>query len=216
MKGYWENLRPIERRLVVGVLALFFLVVNFLFVIPHFSDLGYMQRRKDDAERTLGKFRAEIDQTQTYSNLVWKLERGGGAAVPQEDQSYQFQSAVNDQVGRSGVHFTSQGTGTIRTQTNTFFLEKVQTIGVAGGESQMVDFLYGLGSGSSLIRVRDLALRPDQPHHELNASVQIVASFQKKVLAKPAASTAQPASSRPSTPGRAEPPLAKTVSPTTK
>ena len=50
MKGYWENLRPFEKRVVVGVGALFFVVLNFLFVFPHFSDLNAMHYRKEEAK----------------------------------------------------------------------------------------------------------------------------------------------------------------------
>ena len=152
----------------------------------------------------------------TYERQVRELEGAGGAAVPQEDQAFTFQSTVNSEVGRSGVHFTSVGTGAIRTQTNNaFFIEKVQSLGVAGNEPQMVDFLYGLGSGAS-IRVRDMTLRPDQPRHELSATLQLVASFQKKVPTRPATTGTQPAAGRTAASSRSEPPLAKTANSTTQ
>jgi type II secretory pathway component PulM len=34
MSSYLDNLRPAEKRLVVGVAALVFLVVNYVFVFP--------------------------------------------------------------------------------------------------------------------------------------------------------------------------------------
>jgi hypothetical protein len=216
MKRYWEHLRPFERRMVAGVLTLFFIVLNFLFVFPHFSDLGVMRARKGDAERMLTKYRTEIDQTGNYENQIRKNQGAAGDAVAQEDQAFTFQNTVNSEVGRSGVHFTSVGTGAIRTQTNNaFFIEKVQSLGVAGNESQLVDFLYGLGSGAA-IRVRDMSLRPDQPRHELTANLQLVASFQKKLPVRTTSSGTQPASARPVTSAKSEPPLAKSANPNTQ
>jgi len=66
MKGYWDNLRPFEKRVVVGVGTLFFIVLNFLFVFPHFSDLGAMHYRMEEAQRKLAKFQTEIAQTNLY------------------------------------------------------------------------------------------------------------------------------------------------------
>ena len=84
-------------------------------------------------------------------------------------------------------------TSTSRTTTGTneeFFIRLTQTIGVQSGEPQLVDFLYNLGAGSSLIRVRGLSLRPDPPRQQLVANVTLVASYQKSPPKKPA--TARP------------------------
>ena len=56
-----------------------------------------------------------------------------------------------------------------------------------------MDFLYSLGSGNSLIRVRDLTLRPDPPRQQLSGTVKLVASYQKNPPKK-AAPAASPAS----------------------
>ena len=40
VKKYFAQLRPMERRLAVGVLVVLFLVLNYVFIWPHFSDLG--------------------------------------------------------------------------------------------------------------------------------------------------------------------------------
>ena len=39
------NLRPFEKRLVVVVAVVVFLVINAWIVFPHFSDLGKVQQR---------------------------------------------------------------------------------------------------------------------------------------------------------------------------
>lgn len=183
MKGYWDNLKPFEKRVVAGFSALFFIVLNFLFVIPHFSDLGTVHERMADAQRKLVRYQTEIAKTNVYLAELRKYEREN-ADVPAEDQSLQFANAVNAQAGQSGVHILSNSH--INTQTNQFFLEKSQTLSVQSGEEQLVGFLYNLGSSNSQIRVRDLSVRPDPPRQQLVAQVKLVASYQKRAPARPA------------------------------
>ena len=38
MKKFFAHLRPLERRLAVGVVVVLILVLNFVFIWPHFSD----------------------------------------------------------------------------------------------------------------------------------------------------------------------------------
>ena len=181
--GYWSNLRPFEKRVVVGFGALFFVVLNFLFVIPHFSDLSAVQDRMGDAQRKLARYQNEIDHTNAYLGQLRQFQ-GENSDVPAEEQSMQFANTVNIQAGQSGVHISSAAH--INTQTNQFFLEKTQSLGVQSGEQQLVEFLYNLGSGSSQIRVRDLNVRPDPPRQQLAAQITLVASYQKKNAPRPA------------------------------
>lgn len=183
------NLRPFEKRLVVGVATLLFIVVNVWFVLPHFGDWTRVQSRMEDARAKLGRYQGEIGQMKFYSNEVRRFE-GEGNAVPLEDQALHFSTAVQSQAAASGVGLP--GSGRIQTRTNQFFLEQSQTLNTQSGEPQLVDFLYNLGSGSSLIRVRDLALRPDPQRYALAGNVKLVASYQKKAQPKPTAPAAQP------------------------
>ena len=75
MNGYWNNLRPFEKRVVVGFSALFFVVLNFLFVIPHFSDLTSVHERMANAQRKLARYQAEIAQTNSYVAGLREFER---------------------------------------------------------------------------------------------------------------------------------------------
>ena len=184
--SYWQGLRPFEKRVVVGVGALFFVVLNALFVWPHRSDLAAVNARMVDARQRLTLFENEIAQKPKYERLVHELETEG-LAVPPEEQAFQFNNAINLQAGQSGVRIMSNGR--LATTTNQFFIEKSQNISLQSGESQLVDFLYNLGSGNSLIRVRDLDLRPEPNHHELVANVKLVASYQKKLPSRSTAST---------------------------
>ena len=190
--GYWQGLRPFEKRVVVGVGALFFVVLNALFVWPHRSDLAAVNARMLDARQRLTLFENEIAQKPKYERLVHDLE-SEGLAVPPEEQAFQFNNAINLQAGQSGVRIMSNGR--LYTATNQFFIEKSQNISLQSGEPQLVDFLFSLGSGNSLIRVRDLDLRPEPNHHELVANIKLVASYQKKLPSRSTASTTASAQS---------------------
>ena len=115
-----------------------------------------------------------------------------GLDVAAEEQSFQFANAINAQAGQSSVSLVSNGK--INTQTNQFFLEKTQSISVQSGEDELVDFLYNLGGGNSLIRVRDLTVRPDPPRQRLVANVTLVASYQKTSTKSSAPPTRAPGS----------------------
>jgi hypothetical protein len=183
------NLRPFEKRLVVGVGAVLFVVLNAWFVVPHFSDLTKARDNRAEALKKLDRWQAEIDQITKYQAGISKFAKEG-LEVPPEDQQNQFARAIQNQQAQSGVGIPNFGRTT--TQTNQFFLELSQLISVQSGEAQLVDFLYNLGSGNSLIRVRDLALHPDAPRQQLSGNVKLVASYQKNPPKKtaPAASPA--------------------------
>jgi hypothetical protein len=193
MSAYWNNLKPFEKRMVAGIGVLFFIVLNFLFVIPHFSDLSAAHARKDEAERKLSRYQNEIAQTNIYNEGLKKFAHEN-SDVPPEDQSLQFANTINAQAGQSGVHIVSGSH--ILTQTNQFFLEKSQSVSVQAGEQQLVDFLYNLGSGNSQIRVRDLSVRPDPPRQQLLAQVKLVASYQKTTSARGSSAPAPASSGR--------------------
>ncbi len=203
--GYWQGLRPFERRVLVGVGALFFVVLNALFVWPHFSDLGAVKWQMEQAQDKLAKFGSAIAETPKYERLVRSFETEG-LAVPPEDQAFQFNNTINAQAARSGVQILSNGR--LNTSTNQFFVEKSQNISLQAGEPQLVDFLYNLGSSNSLIRVRDIDVRPEPQHHLLVANVKLVASYQKKLTGRPARPSATPSSASIASP--------KTAIPTTK
>ena len=193
--SYWDslNLRPSEKRLVVGVGAVLFVVLNAWFVVPHFSDLSQAREQRLEALKKLDRWQAEIDQKGKYQAGINKFIKQG-QEVPAEDQQNQFARAIQSQQAQSGVGIPSFGRTT--TKTNQFFLELTQLISVESGEPQLVDFLYNLGSGNSLVRVSDLALHPNPPRQALSGSVKLVASYQKN-SPKKTAPTAKPAGANP-------------------
>jgi hypothetical protein len=182
------NLRPFEKRLVVGVGAVLFVVLNAWFVVPHFSDLTEAKKRRADAIERMKRWQAEIDQKTKYELGISKLVREG-QEVQAEDQVNQFARAIQEQQAKSGVGIGNFGRTT--TKTNLFFLELTQPVSVQSGEAQLVDFLYSLGSGNSLIRVSELTLRPDPPRQQLSGQVKLVASYQKTAPRKAASANAK-------------------------
>jgi hypothetical protein len=224
MSGYWNSLKPFEKRVVVGFGAVFFIVINLLFAGPHISFftsphlpyLAAMQTRLEDAQKQLDKYYKEFDKTNGYARALIEYEKVGTAAP--EEQSLQFANAVNGQAVISAVPITL---GRIDTTTNQFFIEKSVTITVRARDQQLVDFLYNLGSDSSQIRVRGLVIRPDVPRQTLDAQIRLVASYQKKPTARSSAT----ATSTPATPAsppvaaaaaQTQPPLSTTPSSTSK
>jgi hypothetical protein len=197
------NLRPGERRLVVLVAFTVFIVLNLIFVWPHFGDLALASVKLDKARLDLVKYERKVQQTDLYKTRLQEYEKDN-PEVPTEDQGAQFQRAIQQQAAASGVNVTTFSRATTKTN-SIFFLEQLQTISVQTTETNLVDFLYNLGAGQSLIRVRELALRPDQPRFNLGGNITLVASYQKKVPVKGAASTAP-----------AVKPAAETVAPSPK
>jgi len=206
------NLRPFERRLVVVVGVVLFIVVQLIYIWPHFGDVGKMNNRRADALFELEKRQTAISDTNKFTAELAKLE-GEGLVVPPEDQAVQLMRAVQMQASQSGVNIQNASKPYTRTN-DLFFLEQSLQVATLSDEGALVDFVYNLGSGNSLIRVRDLTLRRDQTQTKLTATIKLVASYQKTsgartapgagrapaVARPPAAAPARPAPPAPSTP----------------
>jgi len=209
------NLRPQERRLVILVAVVVFLALNWFFVWPYFGELGRMQLRRSDAEKNFKKFTEEIQKRPLYEKQKNELSQQGGQ-VPTEEQATSLTSEVNRQAGVAGVyiqglipaHRSREG------KTNSFFEEQAVNLTFANtGEPELVNFLFGLASQNSLIRVKSMNLRPDPGQMKLGGTLTLVESFQKKPLTKLASATA---SGTASTPAKTSAPPAKPVIPTPK
>jgi Tfp pilus assembly protein PilO len=195
MKKYFAHLRPLERRLAVGVVVILILALNFVFIWPHFSDWSQLQTRLKNARATLASYQATIAQATNYQAQVKSLE-GQGEFVALEDQAINFMRTIQAQAEASGVGRANYSRSIMHTN-DAFFIEQVQNITVVATDQQLVDFLYKLGSGASMIRVRDLELQPDGPRLHLNANIRLVASYQKNPAAP--ARAAAPTNSKPAT-----------------
>jgi hypothetical protein len=205
MKEFFARLNPTERRFVVGVGVVFFLVVNMVWVWPHFGDWSDTKGRMAAARTQLVTFEAGTNLIPDLKKSIDKY--GQGQVVPEENQALQFARLVQNLTTLFGIipqnttirKESSSGT----TTNNSFFVDQTATMQLDTTEKQLVDFLYSVGEGSnSLIRVKVLSVQPESSHTRLNTRVTLVASYQKRAIGpagaapvakKPAAMPQKPA-----------------------
>ena len=189
MKKFFAQLRPGERRLVIGVAVVLVIVLNWVFVWPHFSDWSQLTQRFEDGQRKLKLYQTAITQEPELKKQVSAYE-SEGEYVAQEDQVINFMRTIQTQAAASGFGIENMNARS-QMHTNQFFVEQAQNIQVHATEEQLVKFLYEIGSGASMIRVRELTLSPDQARQKLGANIKLVASYQKNPkAAAPAAASA--------------------------
>jgi Tfp pilus assembly protein PilO len=193
------NLPPTERRLVLFGLVVAVVLLNYFLIWPYFGEWNKVTKQLEDEQKKKSKFMAEIAQRQKYEARLEDLKLRGVPGVLDADRVPMMQQTVYAQGGLSGVSITRVAVPPpIRAvgSTNQFFDERLVTVDVNGAEADLVDFLVQLGSGDSMMRVRDLSnLRPDPTRTRLQTTMTLVASFQKdnKPAAKPATSVVKPA-----------------------
>jgi type II secretory pathway component PulM len=205
------NLQPQERRLVLGGVVIVALVLNYWLVWPYFGEWSVNAAELAKAESRKMTYLAEIGRKAAYERQLKEVEKAGAGGVLEEEQANRVQSTIYTQAATRGVTVTRLTPSRTLGQTNLFFDEVAMTVEVVAGEGELVNFLHALGSGDSMIRVRDLArLRLDPTQTKLQSTLTLVASFQKKAKAvappsKPSASAvvqpkgpaAAPAANRP-------------------
>ena len=191
------NLPPTERRLVLLGLVLLVILINYFLVWPYFSEWDKTAKTLVDETAKKAKFMTEISQRKKYETQLTELKLKGVPGLLDADRVPMMQQTIYAQGGLSGVTITRVTVPPpIRSigATNQFFDERLITVDVNGGEAELVDFLYQLGSGDSMMRVRDITnLRPDPSKTKLQASLTLVASFQKENKPPPKAKSATPA-----------------------
>ena len=191
MKEFFARLNPTERRFVVGVVVVFFLVINIVWVWPHFGDWSATRTRMDTASANLAKFQGGANLIPGLRTEIERYQKQG-QVVPQAEQAVQFVRLIQNEESKVGVMHQQmtpvrQGTGA----TNAYFMEQGENLVLECSEKQLVDFLYNLGSGASLIRVKALSVQPDATHQRLSARVTLVASYQKKPVGPASAAAAK-------------------------
>lgn len=175
------NLRPQERRLVVIVGIVVFVVLNFVFVFPNFGAFGRIQQRTIDARQKLDLYNREINKQSTYRKEIDTL-RTQGVNVATEAKVLTLAQDVNNQAGISGVNvpvMTPMQRGSTTGKTNAFFEEQSVVVSVNTGEKELVDFLYRLADKELLIRARSMDISPDVSRMKLQGRITLVKSFQR-------------------------------------
>ena len=178
------NLRPQERRLVVMAVAVLAVVLHFWFVQPIFREWGQVKAELDKAGRTLKTYQAEIAHTNEYQVKRLKLEIQG-SSLPAEQQAMAniLSAKILEVAKQSGLSVgTITPLGHSRTgKTNEFFEEQAMNLVVnPSGPQELLDFLYAIGSGDLLVRVKELSVYPDPSQTKLAGTMKLVASFQRK------------------------------------
>ncbi len=207
------NLRPNERRLVIAVVIVVFIILNWIFVWPHFGDWTKLKNRRGAAERTQGQYQQEMQKMPDNQKKFADLEKAG-QTVNSEDQAIKLSSTIYNQAALSGVavnNYVETRQTSVTLKSNQFFDEKGGTVSVTAEEKSLVDFLYNLGLGGSLIRVRSMTISTDPARQKLQGSLMLVASYARKAPPK-----IKPVAATPARTNAPNAPTMKPVSPETK
>ena len=194
------NLRPQERRLVIGVLIAIFIVLNVWLVWPHFGDWSRSKADLQKAQENIARYKIKIAQVEGpkgFQAQLKKLEGENELLIGGEEQEIQLLKTVQNQVQQSKIMVSAYSPVTRSSSggsTNEFFEEQSIRITINTGEKELVDFLLNIGSGNSMIRVRDMDLSPaDQNRYRLKGAITLSANYQKNAPVKPAAVVPKPA-----------------------
>jgi len=184
------NLQPHERRWLLVGLVVIALVLNYWLVWPYFDEWTQITLDQGKFTESRTRYLSEIGKKTAYEKKLKELQKVG-AEVMQEDQANRLQSTLITQAAATGVQASNFRPyivpARIAGQTNTFFDEQQMTFDVTATEPELVNFLFALGTGDSMIRVRDMSrLRLDPSQTRLQTAVTVIASFQKKPKVTPA------------------------------
>ena len=184
------NLRPQERRLVVMAVFVLAVVLHFWFVQPYFREWGQVNAELDKAGQTLKTYQAEIARTNEYEAKRLKLKiQGSSLPAEQEAQPSILSSKILEVAKQTGLNVGNMAplAHSRSGRTNEFFEEQAISVTVnPSAPQEWVDFLYAIGSGDLLVRIKDLSVNPDGSQTKLAGTMKLVASFQKKTSTPPA------------------------------
>ena len=184
------NLQPAERRMVLVAMVVLAGLLSYWFVWPKWDEYQKIERGLEETGRLKARYLTETTKTNSYAKRLVELQTSG-AQLAGDDAANRLQADVNREAASAGVQILSMIPSTVSarvggSQTNQFFDDLQVTVALNAGEPELVAFLYALGSGASMVRVRDVSnLRLDPSQTRLTATITFVASVQKK--APPAA-----------------------------
>jgi Tfp pilus assembly protein PilO len=192
------NLRPQERRLVVIVALVVFILLNMWFVFPFFGEWGKVQNDIAKDTATLERYNKEIARKAQYDRKQRDLEQTGSEMLNSEND---FSRIVTAQAANAGLTLTDQRalpSSGIGTKTNQFFQEQSISVQFNSGEKEIVDFLVGIAAQNAMIRVRQMTVRPEPPQNptKLVGSIVFAGNYarpQTNATARAARNAAAPA-----------------------
>jgi hypothetical protein len=196
------NLKPQERRFVVGVFVVVLIILNQLFVWPYFSEWSKVSKNIKASKDTIIAYQTEILRDTTkggYQETLTNLDKSSPALMLREGD-VQLQSTILDQAKIFNVAMSGYSSPKVTsTQTNqSFFEEQSASVNFIAEEKDLIDFLYAVGGDNSMIRVRELKLQPqDNLRYRLSGSVRLTATYQKKPATPAVTVTNKPTVSKP-------------------
>ena len=217
MNGFLDqlNLTPQERRIVVVIAVVVFVVLNLLLVWPHFKDLGQVRKQLDDTRKKMQAWNkeilADVEPVNGYKTTLKKLERQQGGGII--NQQVQLQRTVSDQAIKTGVTVDEiRPASSAHPDTNEFYVEQSVKISFETQEAQLVNFLFNVGNDPAMIRVHELNLKTaDANRYRLKGDAILTANYAKQPsAAKPPPLAGKPPAAAPKTvPGAKTLPNAK-------
>ena len=99
MKSLFDKLSlgALERRIVVAALLVLFLVLNAMFVWPHFQDWNKVQLEIAKTRELIAKYQKEVDQLPRLEKKETELKGQGGAQLASSEM------ALSLKIGRAHV-----------------------------------------------------------------------------------------------------------------
>ena len=188
------NLRTGEKRLLVGIGIVVFIVLNVLFVRPKFGEFGRVRSETRKVQTDLAKFQTEIAQGPAYQQVLKEME-GQGSKIIKEEQALRLLQTVQSQALASGVkinRYQEQSSRGFNVATNAYFDEQSLVVSYDTGYQPLINFLVGLAEHESMIRVRHMDVKPDASRQRLQGNLTLVASYQKGRPSPPAAVDPKP------------------------
>jgi hypothetical protein len=187
------NLRPQEKRIIVVVGVVLFVVLDLVFVQPHFKDYASIRRQMEDTRNTIKVYKSKIGMDNNPNNgflkQLEKLKKQEGTGASQYKE-IQLQNTITAQARASGVNVqnsdplptTHKG---LTNQADQFFESQSIRIAVQAREEDMVKFLFNIGNDPAMIRVQELDLRPfDANRYQLKGQITLTADYQKSAASK--------------------------------
>lgn len=186
------NLRPQEKRWVVGVLVVVLIVLNHVFIWPYFFEWSQVRGKIRTSQNNIVKFQEEIRRDKSkggYADVLKKIDEVKGNTMQMEGD-IQLERIVMKRAKDSNVSFSNLSTIKNNTkQTNEFFVEQTVKVNIEADEEDVIDFLYKICEDNSMIRVRELTLGPaDAKRYQLKGTITLSANYQKKPEVKAAVS----------------------------
>ena len=191
MNTWWQNLNltPQERKFVIGVIIVFAVVLNLLFIWPQFKRWSPVEAERKEKQDLLTTYETKIAEMPTIQARLSTLETNSAPVMVSGDAAAHYHRTVLNLAGQVGLAHNGVVPPTVNNNsTNRYFQELSLKVNFTGAEEKdVVNFLYRLSDGNSTIRVREFSLSPDQTRMLLKGYLTLVANYE---IEKPAARNA--------------------------